>query len=303
VRGATRRAGFTLLEMLAAMTLTATVLAAVISFYLDLSRASAAATQRTRDVRRATALLDRVARDLEAAVLVRKPEALDPLAHPWIFYAEARGRGEGASRLKFVTRGHVPRASAVHESDLEVVAYVLRPVEDGSFDLLRWSSPHLPPGQDLSFPRDEQDGALLLADGVARFGVRFMNESGEWQDEWNSGAILDSSELPRAAAISVALLPEEEEEAAAGAEPEELLRHVMIPLPPLDLEGLLEEAEKEQEEEEEEDKDCITVNQCLARNPNLFDAVLEAVPDLAAIGDECFSEYAGQVPVAVEGCE
>jgi hypothetical protein len=290
--------------MLAAMSLTAAVLAGVITSYLDFNEASAAATQRTREVRRATALLDRVARDLEAAVLVRKPEALDPLLHPWIFYAEARGRGEGSSRLKFVTRGHVPRTDAVHESDLEVVAYVLRPVEDGSFDLLRWSSPRLPPGQDLSFPRDEQDGALLLADGLASFGVRFMGESGEWQDEWNSGVILDSSELPSAAEISVALLPEAGEgEEELAAEPDLLVRQVLIPLPPLDLEAVLEEAAKEEEKDEEEESDCVTVNQCLARNPDVFDAVLEAVPDLANIGDECFSEHAGRMPVPVEGCE
>jgi hypothetical protein len=184
-----------------------------------------------------------------------------------------------------------------------VVAYVLRPIEDGSFELLRWSSPHLPPGQDLSFPRDEQDGALRLADGIASFGVRFMGESGEWQDAWNSGTIVDSSELPRAAEISVALLPDVEEDAEAlQAEPELLVRTVLIPLPPLDLAALLEEAEKQQEEDDEEEQDCVTVNQCLARNPEIFDAALEAVPDLANIGDECFSDHAGRLPT-VEGCE
>jgi hypothetical protein len=44
-----------------------------------------------------------VAQDLSNTVFLRKPEAVDPIAHPWIFLAESRGSELGADRVKFVT--------------------------------------------------------------------------------------------------------------------------------------------------------------------------------------------------------
>ncbi len=83
--------GFTLIELLAVVGFSAVLMLFAVNFYLDITRASEAATQQTRDSRRAVALLDRIARDLEATVLVRKPDGrrspLSPLG--------LRGRGPG----------------------------------------------------------------------------------------------------------------------------------------------------------------------------------------------------------------
>jgi hypothetical protein len=282
------------------------VMAVVVGFYFDVQRTSSAATARTRELRRATGLLDRVAHDLESAVLVKKPPEMDPLAHPWLFYAESSGFAEGANRLKFVTRGRIPRSTGVHESDLEMVAYVLGDDPRGGegFALWRWSSPRLPEAQDLSLPGANSEGALLLADGIASFGVRFLDDAGQWQSSWNSTTLVDSSELPVAAEISVAFLPEESdpdatpEERGAAAIP--LVRDVLIPVRPIDLEALIT---GKTTADTDQSKDCVTVSQCLARNADAFDSVLEAVPDLGSISDDCYRDHADQIPVALEGCE
>src|SRR5271157_2294377 len=159
-------AGFTLLEVLGVVLLTALVFTAAVNFYRDLSRKSTHAVELTRDVRFASAILDRVARDLEGTVLVTKPEAKDPLEHPWLFLAEARDEALGADHIKFMTRSHVPRTGSQRESDFEVVAYVLHRDKEGELQLLRWSSPQLPDGLDRSFPGDPAEGALVLARGV-----------------------------------------------------------------------------------------------------------------------------------------
>jgi hypothetical protein len=292
--------------MLAVVGFTALLMLFAANFYLEITRSSEAATVRTRDSRRAVAVLDRIARDLEATVLVKKPEDVDPLFHPWVFLAEDRGGSEGAEHLKFTTRSRIPRSTALHESDHEVVAYALREAEEGGLELLRWSSPRLPEELDRSFPTAELEGAVLFAGDLASFGVRFMDEESEWRSEWDSSTLVDSSELPLAAEISVAILPEGDP--LEEKEPEIYLRRVLLPVRPLDLEALLgTSTEAGAEEEKEDDDECVTVSECLERNEVSLDQLRALDRGLAesieSIMGFCFSEHADSFPMALEGCE
>ena len=227
-------AGFTLLEVLAVVLLTGLVLGIALDFYVDLSRASNRAADHTRDVRRATAILDRMARDFQGAVLVRKPANVDPLAHPWVFLAESEYSNTGADHIKFMTRNHRPRSTGSHESDLAVVSYTVRRTEDDALELLRWSSPRLPESLDRSFPFETEDGSALLADGIASFGVTLVDEAGERSSRWDSSQLLDSSELPIAVEIEVAMATDDD------SEPVPYRRQVLLPVRPLDLVALLD---------------------------------------------------------------
>lgn len=135
------RAGFTLIEVLAVLFLTALVLGVALDFFVDLSNESTHATDSTRELRRATSLVDRIARDVERTMLVKKPEDTDPLAHPWVFLAEPKFAETGYSdRIKFVRTADPLRNAAAVPSDLNVVAYSLEPHGDGSegYELHRW---------------------------------------------------------------------------------------------------------------------------------------------------------------------
>ena len=101
---ATRHAGFTLIEVLAVVFLTTLLFSLAVNLYIDLSNHSNRAAAVTRQWRRSVALLDRVSSDLERALMVQKPAELDPLAHPWLFFAERRYSESGADQLKFVVR-------------------------------------------------------------------------------------------------------------------------------------------------------------------------------------------------------
>ncbi len=259
----TRRAGFSLIEVLAVVLLTSIVIGVALNHYVDLSRASQRAMEPTRGIRRATAILDRIARDFESTVLVVKEPEMDPLDHPWIFLGESRHSDAGADHLKFVTRGHQPRRTAAHESDLEVVAYSLRRAEEGNFELMRWSSPRLPESLDREIPNDESQGAVLLAGDVASFGVQFIDELGGQTSSWDSSQLSESSELPLAVEIEVALL---DPEGDPDAEPQPYSRRVILPVRPLEMQELLDpnslvsggegsEADEEGEEGEEGEED------------------------------------------------
>jgi len=235
----TRAFGFTLLEVLAVLLLTSIVIGVALDHYVDLNRASQRALNSTRSMRRAVALLDRVSRDLEGAVLVKKPPEVDPLAHPWLFYGESLRDTEGADHLKFMTRGRRPYDPDAKESDQEVIVYALRHSEtdEEQFQLMRWTSPHLSEDLNRELPADEIDGAMLLTGGIAEFGVTFINETGQRTDQWDSSQVAQSGTLPSAAEIRVALF---DPSLAEDEEPPSHSRTVILPVRPLDFEELLD---------------------------------------------------------------
>jgi prepilin-type N-terminal cleavage/methylation domain-containing protein len=308
MRRAAATRGFTLIEMMFVVLVTAVVLTLMINLYLDLSNQTREALASTRDVRRAGTVLDRIARDLEAATLVKKPDALDPLEHPWLFLAEGRGSG-GADRLRFQARNHRPRLGAGHESDLVEIAYWLSPSDEGEgFDLLRWASarPPLPPLA-RGFPRRDEPGVEVLASDVAFFAVRLQDADGAWQSAWDSWSPAQSSLLPIAAEIQVALLPEATvDDALVEEEPEVFARPVVFALDPLDLEKALT-GEASEEEDEEDDLACVTVAECVARNQAVVDDFFAQNPEARSIfdsiADQCWSDHAASSPLPVTNCD
>ncbi len=299
--------GFTMIELLAAMGLTLLVVTVAVTYYRQFSRSSAHATEQLREERRAASLLDRVARDLEGTILMVKPDDVDPLAFPWVFFAESR-QGAGADRLLFVSRRWTQRASDVPESDLDRIAYSLVQDADGTLTLLRWSEPGLPQSLERDIPPPDAPGNLVLARGLAGFGVRFLDDGGQWKSEWDSSQIVDASKLPLAAEIQVALAPSPD--AAPGTPPSgPYVRHVWLPLRPLDMAFLTGQKPEpgpgtSQPDDQSGDQpgQCVTVAQCLARNPGLLDGTGVSQAVIQSIANQCFSGYAASFP-GVQGCQ
>jgi prepilin-type N-terminal cleavage/methylation domain-containing protein len=319
--------GFTLLEMLAVIFLVSVLLFVAIDFYLDLSRASNAAVDETRSARRAVVLLDRIAHDLEGAVLLVRPPDVDPLGFPWLFLAESRNPDAGADRVKFVRRGRDPRGSTGAVSDLEMVAWVAETADDGEIELRRWSEPQLPESLDRSFPDSGQSD--LVTAGLASFGIRFQDPQGGWTGRWDSSTLTGSNELPLAAEIEVSFV--------AGIDGEDVdgpyTRQVLLPLRPLDLAAQLAEAagqtppadvvdedgdgdideddvaiaeeRKESGGEPDDDEACVTVAECIAQNPQIQSLLNFAPPELQAVvtgsPGQCASQFATVVGPYVPG--
>jgi prepilin-type N-terminal cleavage/methylation domain-containing protein len=303
------RAGFTLIEVLAVLFLTALVIGVALDFFIDLSNQSSWASDSTREVRRATSLVDRIARDLERTLLVRKAEEQDPLSHPWIFLAEPQQGETGSDHLKFIMRSDPQRTQDGPVSDLATVAYELEPRADGEgYTLLRWISPQLPERLDREFPRPDDPAQLVLADGVASFALRFLGEAGEWTDRWDSSVIVDSGELPLAVEIEISLLPAvAPREGAELLEPVRYVRHVLLPVRPLDLEKLLDPAQLADGDDEDEDKECEqTLAECIdVSKLQGFENHPEFQDLMASAPNACWEDYKalyGQLPAVKENC-
>jgi len=295
-----RTTGFTLIEMTAVTVLVLLVTGVALNGYVDLASQTRSAADFTRDVRRATAVLDRVARDLEAARLVVKPDAMDPLEHPWLFLAEARGGDLGAERLKFVTLGQAPQAGERPASDLAQVAWITRSIEDGTLELLRWSHPHLPDGLDRRFPRPDDPGVFLVAEGLDDFGVRFLDAAGQWTDRWDSSALAQSSELPRVVEISVLMAPTDPGAASVGP----FTRRVVLPMAPLDLAARLGTGEPGAGDDEpsEDDEDCLRVRDCIDAAALALEPLLADIVNDPRIQDQCLADTGIPPAVLLESC-
>jgi hypothetical protein len=301
---ARRASAFTLLEVIAVVLMLGLVFLVMGSVFAQIASTTTDAIQ-TETTRRGLLLIDRVARDLAGATLVDKPEEVDPLAHPWLFFAESRGGRDGADRLKFDTRG--PRGDAEHATDLAVVAYWVAPGEGDDLRLLRWSSPALPESLDRDFPSDRDEGVQPIADGLTRFGVRLRDADGAVVSSWDSSSLERSGQLPVAAEISLAL-----RDATAPEGERTFERRVLLALRPLDLEKALSgEAQAEDEEDEEDDGDCVTVGECQAANAGLFASLISQAPDPASVqaaldanAAQCWVDFAVNLPISVSvDCE
>ncbi len=277
-----RRAGFTLIELLAALVLMAMVLGVATNGLVNLSRQGQAAVRELETPRRAMSILDRVARDLEGAVLVEKAEDEDPLFHPWLFFGEDRDEYAGADRVKWISRNLRPRSERQQEADLEQVAWWIDRDELGESQLLRAARPGLPPGLDRDFP-PSGEGALVARD-VAEFSVRFRAYDGSWFEEWDSSVLTHSSDLPIAAEIVIALYPDAESAEAEGP----FQRTVLLPLRPLALEETLDQAQQnaggddEETEEDGAESDGMSLSQCLQLRPDLLDGLDEGTVDVVS---------------------
>jgi len=236
------RSGFTLIEVLAAILLTSVVLSVAVGFYLNLSNASTRAVETMRVQIEATAVLDRISRDLSGAILLAKAPETDPLSHPWYFTATSHHAFGGSDALKFISRSQRPKVSAYHVSDLAQVAYFTTQAEDGTLTLYRWTAPSLPLRYDPAFPGPDDPHSFVLAEGLHTVLFRFRNEDGEWLDEWDSTQLVDTGSLPTAVEVDVSMAGIDGEEALAPEqEPPLYVREIVLHQRPLDLTKMIQD--------------------------------------------------------------
>jgi prepilin-type N-terminal cleavage/methylation domain-containing protein len=187
-----RREGFTLLEILVAAVILAMVMTMAVGFFQGIQRASAKITEgRPRD-RAVRVILDRFERELSGAILMRRKEGVDPLSHPWIFYAQDGVLEEqDADRVRFVTQTPLHSAGELHGRGVRIVSYGLELGENGLPRLLR-SEEEL---GDQLVKGIELGEAQIVAEDVAAFSLRFMGENGA-RDDWDSTAVETDNLLP-----------------------------------------------------------------------------------------------------------
>ena len=169
-----RRRGFTLLETLVALGITALVLAALYGAVGGTAAARARATERAEQSAAARTVLLALAHELEGTL------APDAPASPLRFVV---ADGPSWSELRFATQA---------PDDVRLVGYRVEPAADGSARLVRRAASRFAPADE-----PEPAGATAL-DGVRHFRVRAF-DGGAWTPAWSA------PDLPRAVEISLGL--------------------------------------------------------------------------------------------------
>jgi len=284
-------AGFTLIEVMGAFFITTIVILFVTGIFSENGRQRSAATELLRVETSASAALDILAEDLEAAIHVSRSEGRDPRDHPWRFVAE-NGSALGARSLRFQTQ-NVSRANlGEHASTWVDVAYFLTGEEDDEdsggeprFTLWRWRSTRPPSDVADRWPEPDDPGSARVLEGIADFGVQLVDAEGGLVDEWDSSFLPGDAPLPVGAEISLSLY----ELAREGeAEPDVLevpgrthLRAVSLAMSrPIDLDALIALAS------EAGDVECGTIAECADFDDRWFVELREADCD----GDEALCE-------------
>ena len=263
--------GFTLIEVIGAFFLTIVLMFFVFGTFTQNGRQRAVATEMMRVEATAGAALAQVAQDLEAAIYIASAEGQDVRDHPWHFIAERAGE-LGAREVRFQTQ-NVPRTNlSEHASTWVDVSYFLtedEPDPDAlgfdsgpSYTLWRWRS-NRPPTEAGRPPPDADDpGSARVAEGLADFGVTFLDASGGVLDEWDSTLGTGSAPVPVAAEIRLVLFeeprdPDVAEGGSLRAPGRIRSRSVAIAMSqPIDVAALLAAAEGD------EGPDCSTVADC-----------------------------------------
>jgi prepilin-type N-terminal cleavage/methylation domain-containing protein len=224
--GVGRQDGFTLLEMVVAIAITALLVTAAVEAHVSIIRnLRARVFERGRDVT-AQRVLDRIERELLSTQLVAKAEEVPREKHPWIF--QGIDGGSGATRpdtIRFITSNG--GSSGAGPLGLRLVSYTANAPGDFGSDLFRTEEP-MPEALPPQPPRAEGEPSLT---GVVQFQLRYQDpDSSLWQDTWDS---TQKDTLPKAVEITLELAEriapgEEPTEAPEGEAPSAALQRVVV---------------------------------------------------------------------------
>jgi general secretion pathway protein J len=178
--------GFTLLEVIIAMAITAAIGAMTLGAFRQVDRASEIARAQGDRYAAARLALTRLARETSMAFLSEHYDRNRIRERPTVFL----GRED---ELLFTTFAHQRLTRDARESDQAVVAYTVAadPDHAGEQALFRREKARIDEEPDRGGRRD------LVADHVAGFRVQYWDsKKKEWVREWSTRSVERSGELP-----------------------------------------------------------------------------------------------------------
>lgn len=196
------RDGFTLLEMLLTIGVTALLVLAAVQAFRNIARLQSRLTIGTEREATAQILLDRIEGELVGTMLVEIGEQDDRLDHPWLFVSEDRVFGTNDSdAIRFITQAPARATPGVGLLGLRMVSYSVLADED-QLNLYRQEEP-LPDGMEKVISLENGE---LVTEEIAAFRLRFLDDRDEgWQEGWDSTEIAQLDRLPEAVELTVQL--------------------------------------------------------------------------------------------------
>ncbi len=201
-RGRSHANGFTLLEILVAMSIFAIVTTLIFGTFEGVFSSADHVTKSSAIYEMADACLGRITTDLRAVHVMQTPRYKKPDmdSEPDIYRLEAKNEtlgGETFTQLRFTSLAHLPTSGQFSEGIAEIVYYAQE--EENDVYVLRRADNLYPYPED--FEPKETDP--ILCEQVLSFKLLFFDKEGREQEEWNSED--DDYEYSTPAAVKVEL--------------------------------------------------------------------------------------------------
>ena len=291
---APRRDGFTLLEILVVIVITAVLVGAAVTAFRDVNRHTrgiGAGLERERAVK---TFLDRLERELSSTMMWKRQEDTNPLEHPWLFAGFDGYEAEtDTDAIKFITYAPSRAAGNSYDTGIRMVSYGVREDEEGRLVLHRFEEP-VPRGASKAI--QVENGSPVLED-IELFDLAFHDpKSGVWLQSWDSTQIQQLDRVPAEVRATITVWQED-----ADGNPvlgPENSRTVRLWTPTLDLQALRDELSggvDPNSELQDPNADCVvTVAECVdafAAELAQSGANMQALVDeeAAVRGDHCFN--------------
>jgi len=198
------RSGFTLIEILIAIMIFATLITTVYASYTGTFRVIEDTETQAEIYRMARIAMERMLEDLESVYIQKGNQPASPEGdreNPIQFLGEEREiMGRRADTLRFISRAHIDFSGKDPGFGATQIDYYVKESNDGEgFVLYRRDNPRFTE----TSPFDEESGGLALCERLASVAFTYYGEDGAAFDSWDSAGEGMESKIPKAVSITL----------------------------------------------------------------------------------------------------
>jgi general secretion pathway protein J len=199
--------GFTLLEILIAIFLSAVVLTMVFMSYTGSFRVLDETESQAEIYRMAGIAMERMLEDLESIYIPKRegnPESEENTPSLFQFVGEGREiEGRSADALRFISRAHLDPSGQEREPGAVEIRYYVKKSDEGD-DLVLYRSDR-PIFEGVS-PSGDETGGLALCERLVSVNFTYYEENGEMRESWDSAADELKGKIPSMVSVSLEFL-------------------------------------------------------------------------------------------------
>ncbi|RLB28848.1 MAG: hypothetical protein DRG87_08440 [Deltaproteobacteria bacterium] len=197
-------AGFTLIEILIAIMIFATLLTTIYTSYTGTFRVIEDTESQAEIYRMARIAMERILDDLESVYIQKGNQHTSPEGeegNSLQFLGEEREiMGRRADTLRFTSRAHIDFSGKDPGFGVTQIGYYVKEGNDGEgFVLYRNDNPRFT----QTYPFDEESGGLVLCERLASVAFTYYGEDGGVSTSWDSASKGMEKKIPKAVSITL----------------------------------------------------------------------------------------------------
>jgi len=196
--------GFTLLEILIAIVIFATLLTTIYASYTGTFRVINDTESQAEIYQMARITMARMLEDLESVYIQkgsRQAGSEGSKENLFQFLGEEREiMGQRADTLRFLSSAHIDFSGKDSGYGTTQIGYYVKESNDGEgFVLYRADNPLFKE----TYPLDEKSGGLVLCEGLASVAFTYYGEDGQASNSWDSASEGTENKIPKAVSITL----------------------------------------------------------------------------------------------------